>query len=113
MIRTTVNGYPIIYQNDNTYSMPNYTGTVQWNGNIKKFQVSTGSGWHDIDNNISYNVDQRILPIIDWAEKKMREEQELKTLSLTNATIKDLLNTLKDTENKIQIVKELIKSEKV
>lgn len=109
MIRTTVNGYPIIYQNDNTYSMPNHTGTVQWNGNIKKFQVSTGSGWFDIDNNISYNVDQRILPVIDWAEKKMREERELEEKAKNNPTLAALLNQRKDIEEKIKTVEILVR----
>ena len=76
MIRTTFNGYPIVYQSDNTYSLPSYTGTVQWNGTMKKFQVSNGSGWTDIDNNIAYNVDSRLYDIIQWAENKMREEKE-------------------------------------
>jgi hypothetical protein len=109
MIRTTINGYPIIYQNDNTYSMPNYTGTVQWNGIVKKFQVSTGSGWHDIDNNVSYNVDQRILPIIDWAEKKMREEKELEEKAKNNPTLAALLNQRKDIEEKIKTVEILVR----
>lgn len=109
MIRTIVNGYPIIYQNDNTYSMPNYTGTVQWNGNVKKFQVSTGSGWSDIENNVTYNVDQRILPVIDWVEKKIREEIELEEKAKNNPTLAALLNQRKDIEEKIKTVEILVR----
>ncbi len=109
MIRTTVYGYPLIYQNDNTYSLPNYTGTVQWNGNIKKFQVSTGSGWSDIDNSVTYNVDQRILPVIDWVEKKMSEEKQLEEKAKNNPTLAALLNQRKDIEEKIKTVEILVR----
>lgn len=109
MIKTTVYGYPLIYQNDNTYSLPNYTGTVQWNGNIKKFQVSTGSGWADIDNSVTYNVDQRVLPVIDWAEKKMNEEKQLEEKAKNNPTLAALLNQRKDIEEKIKTVEILVR----
>lgn len=108
MIKTTFYGYPFIYQTDNTHSLPNYTGAVQWNGNVKKFQVSSGSTWYDIDNQINFNIDNKVQPILEWAERKMNEEKQLSQLAETNPTIKDLVNTLRETENKIKEVKTLI-----
>lgn len=108
MIKTTFYGYPLIYQNDNNYSLPNHTGAVQWNGTAKKFQVSNGSMWYDIYNQINFNVDSRLQSIVEWAEKKMSEERELEELAKTNPTIQDLLFTLRETENKIKVVKTLV-----
>jgi len=108
MIRTTLNGYPLIYQSENTYSLPSYTGTVQWNGTMKKFQVSNGSGWTDIDNNITYNVDSRLYDIIQWAEKKMSEEKELEQLAKNYPAINDLLNQLKEKQEQLSVVKTLV-----
>lgn len=108
MIKTSVFGYPIIYQSDNTYGLPSYTGTVQWNGSVKKFQVSTGSSWIDIDNNINYDVDSKLLNIIKWAEKKMSEEKELEEKAKSNSTLANLLQQRKDIEEKIKTVEILI-----
>lgn len=108
MIRTTLNGYPIVSQSENTYSLPSYTGTVQWNGTMKKFQVSNGSGWTDIDNTVTYNVDTKLLQIMEWAEKKMREEKELEQLAKNYPAINDLLNQLKEKQEQIKIVKTLV-----
>lgn len=109
MIRTTFYGYPFIYQSDNTYSLPNYTGAVQWNGNVKKFQVSSGSTWYDIDNQINFNVDSKVQPILEWAEKKMREEKELEEKAKNNPTLADLLNQRKDIEEKIKTIEILVR----
>ena len=109
MIKTSFYGYPLIYQNDNTYSLPNYTGAVQWNGNSKKFQVSSGSTWYDIDNQINFNVDSRLQPIVEWAEKKMREEKELEEKSKNNPALADLLKQRNNIEEKIKTVETLIR----
>lgn len=104
MIRTTFNSQrSIIYQLDNTYSLPPQTGAVQWNGGIKKFQVSSGSTWHDIDNNIVFQVDGSLTEIIQWAEGKMKEE----------ARITELVNkypALKDAKEKYEIIYNLVTS---
>ena len=108
MIKTTFYGYPLIYQNDNTYSLPNHTGAVQWNGNAKKFQVSSGSIWYDIDNTVHFNVDNRLQPIIEWAEKKMNEEKQLVEKAKNNPTLADLLGQRKNIDEKIKTVETLI-----
>jgi hypothetical protein len=108
MIKTTLTGYPIFHQSDNTYSLPSYTGTVQWNGTMKKFQVSNGSGWTDIDNYITYNVDSNLLQAMQWVEKKMREEIETEQLAKSNPAINDLLKQIKEKQEQIKIVKTLI-----
>lgn len=109
MIKTTLNGYPIIYQSDNTYTLPSFTGTVQWNGTLKRFQVSTGSSWIDIDNNVQYNVDSRLYDVIQWAENKMIEEKELKENAVNNPALRDLLNQRTEIDEKIKIVETLIR----
>lgn len=104
MIRTTFNGNPgIIYQLDNTYSLPPHTGAVQWNGNTKKFQVSNGGGWTDIDNNIVFQIDGSLMEIIKWAERKMKEEVRI-------AQLVDKYPALKDAKEKYEIIYNLVTS---
>ena len=105
MIKTIVNtGYPILYQIDNTHSLPSYTGAVQWNGVTKKFEVSNGSGWSPIDNYITFNIDNNLSQIIIWAEQKMREENELEEKAKNNMTLSDLLKQRKKIEEQILTV---------
>jgi len=104
MIRTTFNSNSnFIYQLDNSYSLPHYTGAVQWNGGTKKFQVSTGGGWTDIDNNIVFQVDGRLAEIIKWAEEKIKEEGRMKELVAKYPA-------LKDAKEKYEIIYNLVTS---
>jgi hypothetical protein len=107
MIKVNVNGYPIVYQYD-TYSLPGHTGAVQWNGGTRRFEVSTGSSWAPIDNNVTLNCDENLTQIIKWAEKKMREEKELEILSKSYPAIQDLMNQIKEKQNQLNMVKTLV-----
>lgn len=112
MIRVTTDGVlPVVYPIDTSWSTPAYTGTVQWNGVSKCLEVSTGTGWQRIDSTITLSSNPEVERILFWAKAKMQEEKELAELADSNVTIKDLLTTLKDTEEKIKIVKALIKAE--
>lgn len=91
MIRTIFNGnvnLPI-YQTDNTYSLPSHTGTVQWNGGLKRFQVSNGGGWTDIDNNVYFNIDPKLSEIFEWAKNKMEQEKKINDLAQKYPALKD------------------------
>ena len=49
--------------------------------------------------------------LLDWARKKRDEEMERDLLAVTNPTIKDLLEQIKEKEDQIQMVMNLIKKE--
>lgn len=111
MIRIIFNsGNLPFYQNDTSYNLPSASGAVQWNGNSKKFQVSTGAGWMDIDNNINLNSSPDFTMVLQWAKEKMHEEQELERLAKENTTLKDLVDQLNYTKEQIKVVKTLLKA---
>lgn len=103
MIRTNFSSMLPIYQTDNSYSLPSYTGAVQWNGNLKRFQVSNGGGWADIDNNVYFNVDPRINEMFEWVQKKMEQEKKMDNLA-------QKYPALKDAKEKFEIVYNLVTS---
>lgn len=103
MIRITTYGYPVFYQQDNSYTLPSNTGAVQWNGTTKRFQVSVGSGWADIDSNIVYQVDDKLMEVIKWAEGKMKMESKIDQLA-------DKYPALKDAKDKYEIIYNLVTS---
>jgi hypothetical protein len=47
---------PNMYQIDRSYNTPGITGAVQWNGQTKCLEVSTGSSWQRIDNTVEMHV---------------------------------------------------------
>ena len=112
MIKVNTTGIlPTVHPIDNSWNTPSFTGAVQWNGVSRCLEVSTGNGWQSINSSISLSTNPEVEKILLWAEKKMEEEKELEELAESNVTIKSLLTTLKDTEEKIKIVKALIKAE--
>jgi hypothetical protein len=110
MIRINHSGGVPFFQNDTSYNLPSSTGAVQWNGNSKKFQVSSGTSWIDIENSINLNADHDYLMIMRWAKEKMHEEQELERLAKENPTLKDLVDQLNYTKEQIKVVTTLLKA---
>jgi hypothetical protein len=75
-------------------------------------QVFDGQTW--IVMNTSYatvGLSSDAESLLDWARKKRDEEMERDFLAATNPTIKDLLEQIKEKEDQIQMVMNLIKKE--
>lgn len=75
---------PNMYQVDRSYNQPAITGAVQWNGQNKWLEVSTGSGWQRIDNTVEFNVTQPAQPDLwamhTWIEEQKRQQAKEKEL---------------------------------
>lgn len=111
MIKIQNNGYPVVFQSDTSYNLPSSTGAVQWNGMSKQLEVSNGSNWMPINNTVNLNTDAMYGVVMDWAKKKMQEEQELETLAKENSAIRDLMTQIKEKQDQIKMVQTLIKQE--
>ena len=75
-------------------------------------QVFDGASW--IVMNTSYatvGLTGEAESLLDWARKKRNEEMERDLLAATNPTIKDLLEQIKEKEDQIQMVMNLIQKE--
>lgn len=105
MIKITfIGNQPNMYQIDKTHNMPSITGAVQWNGATKCLEVSTGSGWQRIDNNIEMNSSGPDLwEMHRWIEEKKREEAELKVL-------RNKYPALDEAYKHMELIKALVKS---
>ena len=85
-------------------------GMIRISGN--DMQVFDGASW--IVMNSSYatvGLTGEAESLLDWARKKRDEEMERDFLAVTNPTIKDLLEQIKEKEDQIQMVMNLIKKE--
>ena len=86
-------------------------GMMRYNGNNQNFEVYDGSSWMTITGNssmVDLNNDARDL--LEWARIKRAEEQYLEREAERNPTIKDLVNQRKVIDDKITMVKTLLKS---
>ena len=75
-------------------------------------QVFDGTSW--IVMNSSYatvGLTNDAESLLDWARKKRDEEMDRDLLAVANPTIKDLLEQIKEKEDQIQMVMNLIKKE--
>lgn len=79
----------LFYQHDNSYSLPSFTGAVQWNGTDKCFQVSSGAGWHKIDPAVFLTMSSKYEEVMTWATTKMEEEKRLNELAKLYPAVAD------------------------
>ena len=75
-------------------------------------EVYDGNSWMPLQmGNVNVGLNAEAESLLDWARHKRQEEFDLEVLASTNPTIRDLLNTVKQKQEQISIVRTLIKKE--
>lgn len=98
---------PIVWQVDNTQSLPNISGAVRWNGAIAEFEVCDAQGnWHVIDSGVELECQEDAAEILDWARKKMHEEKELEKLS-------EKYPAVQEAKHNLDIILKLVKDDAI
>jgi hypothetical protein len=96
----------------NNYSGAQGVGNIRFNTANQNMEVYDGNNWILLQMGyVNVGLNSRAEDLLDWAEKKMTEEFELEALANSNPTIKDLMETIKQKQEQISIVKALIKKE--
>jgi hypothetical protein len=86
-------------------------GAVSYDPSSQTMKVYDGNNWMTFGGgNATISLAPNAVSILRWAEKKMREEQEIEILAETNPTIKDLFNQIKEKQDQIKMVQILLKS---
>jgi hypothetical protein len=86
-------------------------GAVSYDPSSQTMKVYDGNIWMTFGGgSATVNLSPNAINILRWAEKKMREEQEIEILAETNPTIKDLFNQVKEKQDQIKMVQILLKS---
>lgn len=81
-------------------------GMVRYNGT--DMEVYDGSSWYNMSSTVNIDIDNNTRMILDWATKKIAEEQKIEKLK-DNPAIADLLKQKADIDEKIKIVEILIR----
>lgn len=96
----------------NTSSGLMNVGDVRYNSAAQRFEVDDGHMWVAMsESHASVGLTPEAERLLDWARQKMMEELELEALAEKNPTIKDLVEQIKETQNKIKVVQTLIREE--
>jgi hypothetical protein len=96
----------------NNYTGAQGVGNIRFNTVNQTMEVYDGNSWIQLFmGNATVGLNHEAEALLDWAKQKRQEELDLEALAETNATIKDLMNTIKQKEEQIQIVRTLIKLE--
>jgi len=96
----------------NNYSGAQGVGNIRFNTVNQSMEVYDGNGWILLQmGHVNIGLNAEAESLLDWARHKRQEEFDLEVLASTNPTIKDLLNTVKQKQEQIQIVRTLIKQE--
>lgn len=95
---------PNMYQIDRSYNLPSISGAVQWNGTMKRLEVSNGSSWLPLDNTIDINASgPDIWEMHNWIQQKKKEEQEMQAL-------RSKYPSLDEAYNHLDLIKALVKA---
>jgi hypothetical protein len=98
---------PNMHQVDRSYHQPGITGAVQWNGNNKCLEVSTGNSWERIDNTVEFNVSPPVPDIwsmYNWIEEQKKAQEKEKEL-------RSKYPALDEAYNHLTLIKELVKDQ--
>jgi hypothetical protein len=96
----------------NNYTGAQGIGNLRFNTAIQTMEVYDGNNWIQLYmGNATVGLNHEAESLLDWTRKKRDEELELEVLAQTNPTIRDLLDTIKQKQEQITIVKALIKHE--
>ena len=92
MIKIESTTYPLVWQVDRDYTLPATSGQVRWNGLSKCFEVCDNNNdgrWYKINNTIELRSDPQIGEVLEWAKKKMVEDERIEKLAKEYPAVKD------------------------
>ena len=94
----------------NGYSGLHGVGNMRYNTTNQSTEVFDGNNWVILNMatptiGLSYEAES----LLDWARKKRDEELELLSLAKSNSAINDLLEQIKQKQDQIKMVQNLIK----
>ena len=86
-------------------------GDVRYNTQMQRFEVYDGQMWMELNtSHASVGLTPDAERALDWAIRKQREDADLESLAKSNPAIADLLNQKKELEDKITMVKTLVRN---
>lgn len=84
-------------------------GMMRYNGNLSCVEIYDGSFWRTVNNFDEIGLTPQANEILDWAKKKMQEEQEIKNIAIKNNAVQAAFDAFKEAEKILKITTHLAK----
>jgi len=97
----------------NNYSGGQGVGNMRYNTTNQNIEIYDGNNWVVMQSgHTTISMTPEAESLLDWAKQKRQEELELQQLAKENSTIKDLVSQIKEKQDQIKMVQNLLKSNK-
>lgn len=108
---TVTGGDSVTYVNKSYNSNAKMQGDMIYDFDSQCVKVFDGNSWQSIVGSMAtIDLSYEAQSLLDWAQKKRMEEQELAKLAQEHPTIKDLVDQINIKKDQIKMVQTLIKS---
>ena len=95
----------------NGYAGQQGVGNMRYNTSSQKTEVYDGNNWVTLNTgSATVSLTPQAVSILNWAEKKMIEEQLLEKQAQEHPAIKDLVDQIKEKQEQIKMVQTLLNS---
>jgi hypothetical protein len=89
-------------------SLPS-AGQVRYNPSGMRMEVYDGNTWSYLGGDVNIDLSPNVKEVIDWAGRKMDEEQRWREMAEKNPAILDAYTKFKQAEEQLKIVEALVK----
>ncbi len=79
-------------------------GNVRYNTTTQNLEVYDGSNWITLSGYATVGVTPRTQCVLEWAEKRMLDDQRLEHIIKDNPTLEDAYQTYKDAAEKLRVL---------
>lgn len=95
----------------NNYSGSQGVGNVRYNTSTQNMEVYDGNNWIMLNTSFAtVELTPETEALLEWARKKRDEELRIEELAKQNVTLRDAVNTLKQAQEQVQIIANLVQT---
>ncbi len=84
-------------------------GLVRWNSVNNCLEIYDGSSWVRMNGSVSIDVTPDFQEVFEWARVQMQREREYQRLAESHVSVQDSLNKLKEAEQQLRVMVDLVK----
>jgi len=94
-------------------SMASGFGMLRYNQQSQNIEVYDGSAWVSVSQTVDVSLDDEAIELLRWAREQKQRQESLERLAKENVTIQDALNSLRDAEERLSIVRALCEQDRI
>lgn len=100
------------YQGNTPYISPGAqsAGMIRYNTSMQRTEVYDGNNWQELGGGYaSIDVAPHVQAVINWAQRKMAEESEMKAMAAKHASVQHALDNFEQAKKELELIYQLAK----